>query len=1118
MKDSKKTIRRFFSVFMVIVMLLSAAPLNGFVGLDLVTIANAVDVVETGKCGKNVTYTLYSDGNLIISGTGEMTNYSSKNPFSSMPKLISITIEDGVLSIGSYAFEKCTGLTSITIPDGVKSVGQAAFRGCTSLLNINIPSSVLKIGSDAFQNCVSLTSIIVDSNNPYYSSDNYGVLYNKDKSELISYPAGNLRTTFTIPDSVNEVDSYSFYNVCNLINIIIPNSVTEIGGFAFLGCFSLTEIIVLPENQNYCSDEYGVLYSKDKSELISYPAGNARTTFTIPNSVTVIDWGAFYGSCNLKSVIIPSSVTQIGFFAFSSCTSLTSITIPNSVTFIDNSVFDNCVGLTNITVDSGNQNFSSDSYGVLYNKDKTALVKYPIGNTRTFFQIPNSVVYIDQNAFYGCTSLTNITIPNSVTDIWPAAFYGCTSLTNITIPNSVTGIGSETFADCTGLTSITIPDSVTSIGGNVISGCTNLESVYIGSGINSLKPFDFANSEFNKLKTIKIGGVERLVGDVLYGCPNLTRLIIGEGVKTFDLDMYRIRKLEEIIVESENPYYSSDNNGVLYNKDKSRLICYPIGNTRTSFEIPNSVTSIGNCAFENCICLTNVTIPDSVTVVGQRAFSHCTGLTEINIPSSVLDIEIDAFWDCTGLLDLIIPSGVTKIDEGAFADCVGLKNISISDTVITISYDVFEGCTGIENISVSEKNPNYCSDINGVLYNKDKTILIQYPVGNIRNSFTIPNSVNGFGWCAFNDCTDLTNITIPNSVTSINALVFSGCIGLINITIPDSVKSIGYGAFSLCASLTDVYYNGTQAEWEEVSIGSNNSYLLNATIHYTVHEHTETTETINATCTQDGYTRTYCSECNETINNIVIPALSHSFGEWTVTTPATVENEGVESRECLRCGHIETRPIERLVGNLPELIVSNVKAKAGQSFDVTINIENNPGIVATKLNISYDSSVLTLNSVTDGGLLGTNTFMAGKNITSNPYSVIWEDSLSTENYSEDGTILTLNFTVKDEAPVGTTPITVTYDTGSTFNRDLSYVQLNVVNGEVEITDRTPGDADGNGEITLMDVAFIKRYIAGDYGVVIDESNADVNGDGIVNLMDVALIKRYLAGGWDVVLQ
>ena len=351
----------------------------------------------------------------------------------------SYTIPNSVTSIDYRAFYGCTNLTSVTIPNSVTSISFCAFSGCTGLANITIPNSVTSIEWSAFEYCTSLTSINVAEANTVYSSAN-GVLFSKDKTLLVQYPAGKTDASYTIPNSVTSIELGAFCDRTSLASITIPDSVTSIGNSAFSGCTGLTSI-------------------------------------TIPNSVTSIGWNAFSGCTGLTSITIPSSVTSIGSEAFYGCDSLMSVTIPNSVTSIGYCAFENCTSLTSINVADTNTVYSSAN-GVLFDKDKTELIRYPKGKTNASYTIPNSVTSISGYAFEGCKSLTSITIPDSVTSIGSEAFSNSTSLTSVTIPSSVTSIYYATFSNCTSLTSVTIPNSVTRIGYKAFYGCESLADVY----------------------------------------------------------------------------------------------------------------------------------------------------------------------------------------------------------------------------------------------------------------------------------------------------------------------------------------------------------------------------------------------------------------------------------------------------------------------------------------------------------------------------------------------------------------------------------------------------------------------------------------------------------------
>ena len=321
-------------------------------------------------------------------------------------KIISVTLPEGLTSIGNYAFSRCTSLTSITIPASVTSIGEGAFSQCTSLTSITIPAGVTSIGNYAFNYCTGLTDITVAANNPNYASEG-GILYNKAKTTLIQAPgaiSGNVTipagvtsignaafsgcrslTSITIPASVTSIGNGAFSDCSSLTSITIPASVTSIGGsgefdvlFIFNGCTSLTSITVDANNSKYAS-EGGILYNKAKTELIVAPDGISGA-ITLPVSVTSIGFNAFANCRNLTSITLPTSVRSIGTGAFNVCTSLASITIPASVRSMGMGAFSDWTASQTINIRGHANQASADRAWSNWRMECKAKINYLGGN------------------------------------------------------------------------------------------------------------------------------------------------------------------------------------------------------------------------------------------------------------------------------------------------------------------------------------------------------------------------------------------------------------------------------------------------------------------------------------------------------------------------------------------------------------------------------------------------------------------------------------------------------------------------------------------------------------------------------------------------------------------
>ena len=402
--------------------------------------------------------------------------------------------------------------------------------------------------------------------------------------------------------------------------IRFDGNVTSIGDRAFDGCSGLTSVTI---GNSVTSIGY---------DAFSYCSG--LTSVTIPNSVIKIGDGAFYDCSGLISVTIPNSVTSIGRYAFMGCSGLTSVTIPNSVTDIGNDAFNGCFSLTSIVIPSS---VTSIEYGTFYDcKGLTSVT------------IPNSVTSIGYDAFRNCTGLTSLTIGNSVTEIGESAFEYCYRLTNVTIPNSVMSIGDRAFSDCEGLTSVTIPNSVISVGNDAFSGCSSLpvvdniryaDTYLVGAVDKTLTTYNIkvgtkwigssAFSGCSGLTSVEIPNSVTSIGKFAFsGCSGLTSLTIPNSVTSIGESAFDgCLGLTSIVVESGNKVYDSRDNCNAIMETASNILIRGCNNTT----IPNSVTSIGEFAFDGCSGLTSVEIPNSVTSIGDWAFWNCSGLTSVTV-------------------------------------------------------------------------------------------------------------------------------------------------------------------------------------------------------------------------------------------------------------------------------------------------------------------------------------------------------------------------------------------------------------------------------------------------------------------------------------------------------
>lgn len=788
--------------------------------------------------GNGATITSYNDytvgsENIVIPDTldGFPVTTIADNAFRWNSSTYSIKIPDTVTSIGDSAFLDCDKLKEIEIPDSVYYIGEFAFSGCESLESINIPDSVKAIGDYTFDGCNNLKNINISDNIieiGRYAFENTGYFLNEENwEEDVLYLGDYLIACKTNKEGVCQIKNgtkviaaQAFYGCSKLNGVIIPDTVIGIGRDAF-------EYTSIYEDGSIWDN--GVLYIGN--HLIACKTDKTGVYNVRDNTKSIAEY-AFSGCENLTQINIPDSVINIGKGAFSYCDNLISVKLPSEIMYINDCLFDDCWSLTEVIIPESVKEIGAESFAYCNSLNSITI---PSNTHRicerafslsglTEIEFSDGLIYIGKDAF-SSTNLCNIKIPDTVIYICDAAFSGCSSLNSVDLGDNIKYIGYEAFGACFSLTSLYIPDSVE----------------YIGFS----EEYELMDSADNR-------------GAFRY-CSSLM----------------------EISVDANNKYYSNDSYGVLFNKDKSVLLQYPIGNNKTYYKVPESVIIIGSFAFYESD-LINIDLPESLNLIGEGAFSSCRSLKSIKIPGSVNTISENAFSGCYRLENVLLENGIKEIDFYAFSGCA-FEKIFIPESVEYIgrtgeyihSGNAFEGCY----FEVDKNNKEYTSDEFGALYDKAKTVLINYPSTNQNEVYKIPNSVTEINYEAFENNIYLKELYIPYSIIKIG---------------PYLSRS---GFIDGCINMTDIYYGDSEEKWNERF-----SWVTEEYDYLTIHFHKHDTVFMSgcpATCLNEGYEDyEICKLCDYSTYQ-VIPALGHNYIEKTVEADCT--SNGYTYFECSNC-------------------------------------------------------------------------------------------------------------------------------------------------------------------------------------------------------------------------
>ena len=675
-----------------------------------------------------------------------------------------------VIKINDNVFADNTNLKAVTLPEGLVEIGAFAFNGCQNLGSVALPESLTTLGSYAFYSCKLLKTIKIPSG---VTTIPYGCFLECSLLESV-----------TIPEGVTTIGEFAFF-CSNIKELILPSTVTEIGDNAFYRPKSIicnaatpptlgdnafdndiTPSIKVPLQSiaayrqavgwknftNYYGGEVvadGITYRIDENGAMVAAAETSLTEANIPSAVEFegnqypvikINDKVFSGNTNLKAVTLPEGLVEIGAFAFNECKNLASVALPESLTTLGSDAFQSCKSLRAV-------------------------------------KIPSGVTAIPNHCFRGCSSLESVTIPEGVTTIGSEAFNTC-NLNALTLPESLEAIGRMAFCGNRSLKSVNIPAKVKTIESSAFASC-GLTDLVIQEGVQVIEEYTFIN---NSLKNLTLPSTITSIGESVFYDNYYLQLIICNaatpptlGDNAFDNDITPSIKvpLQSIAAYRQAVgwknfanYYGGEvvADGITYRIDENGAMVAAAEVTLTEANIPSAVEFEGN--------------QYPVIKINDKVFSGNTNLTSVTLPESLITLGGEAFSGCQSLKIVKIPSGVTAIPGYCFDGCSSLESVTIPEGVMTIGDGAFYACS-INTLTLPESLEKI--GIGAFSYNR------------VLKSVNIPAKVKTIEERTFISC-GLTELVIPEGVQTIDNYAFEYN-SLQNLTLPSTITSIGDEAF-----------------------------------------------------------------------------------------------------------------------------------------------------------------------------------------------------------------------------------------------------------------------------------------------------------------------------------